>query len=166
MKIHLRSLKEGQNRLHSEEESAAFELPDEVVSTAPVHIEGSVFKQGKQLILKAEILCTLQAECSRCLKSVRHSTRTSIESYYWIGSEQTSEADEDDIQYIPETETEIDLTSMVREAIMLNIPIQSLCSESCKGLCPRCGTDLNAGDCNCLSQPTNSRWSALESLRG
>jgi uncharacterized protein len=60
---------------------------------------------------------------------------------------------------------EIDLDEIIRENIYLSIPVQPLCSEACRGLCPFCGKDLNEGDCTCLQQRADPRFRPLEILR-
>jgi uncharacterized protein len=55
----------------------------------------------------------------------------------------------------------VDLDELVREQILLGLPSRRLCREECKGLCPKCGADLNAGDCSCEQGEADPRWSAL-----
>ena len=166
MKIDLINLKEGKNRIHLEEDVVSLELPDEIVSKTAVRIDGSLLKQDSHLILKTEVLFVLETECSRCLEPFQHPLHIPIEGYYQIGGEKTVQAADGDIISIPDADQWIDLTRTVREAIMLEIPIKPLCHEACKGLCPRCGTNLNSGTCKCMTSYRDSRWAALESLRG
>src|SRR6266511_6496715 len=60
--------------------------------------------------------------------------------------------------------TEIDVTPAVREELMLAAPRYVLCRDDCKGLCPRCGKDLNAGSCEC-APATEARWQPLKALK-
>jgi len=53
----------------------------------------------------------------------------------------------------------------VREQILLALPSRRLCREECKGLCPTCGADLNAGRCDCEQREVDPRWSALAELK-
>jgi uncharacterized protein len=48
--------------------------------------------------------------------------------------------------------------------VFLSLPARSLCGEDCKGLCPRCGKNLNSESCNCDAAPADPRWSALSDL--
>jgi uncharacterized protein len=59
---------------------------------------------------------------------------------------------------------EVDVTEDLREAIILNLPRFPLCDESCKGLCPQCGKDLNEGPCGCSEGEKGGAWDALNSL--
>ncbi len=61
---------------------------------------------------------------------------------------------------------QIDLLPMVREGLLLAVPVGPLCREDCPGICVRCGTDLIEGECGCDPAPPDPRWSALEEMRG
>jgi len=65
---------------------------------------------------------------------------------------------------LPERDREVDLMPGLREHVILAVPEFPLCSELCRGLCPRCGADLNQGPCGCEAPP-DSRWAGLERLR-
>ncbi|PYS67386.1 MAG: hypothetical protein DMF69_23170, partial [Acidobacteria bacterium] len=51
-----------------------------------------------------------------------------------------------------------------KEQILLAVPSRSLCTENCKGFCPTCGADKNAGDCGCDEKDIDPRWAALKNL--
>jgi uncharacterized protein len=57
------------------------------------------------------------------------------------------------------------LEDVLREQVLLSLPARSLCRQDCKGLCPRCGRNLNTESCNCGDSPADPRWSALSDLR-
>ena len=59
---------------------------------------------------------------------------------------------------------EIDLEPLVREAVLLELPLSPLCADDCKGLCPECGADLNAEGCDCEVDERDPRWAALDQL--
>jgi uncharacterized protein len=58
----------------------------------------------------------------------------------------------------------VDLSGLVREAVVLSLPAQVVCSPECKGLCPQCGRDLNKSLCACTTVETDERWSKLKDL--
>ena len=60
---------------------------------------------------------------------------------------------------------EIDLTPLVHEQIILALPTRPLCGEACRGLCPRCGANLNSGSCGCPAAPADPRFAVLHALR-
>jgi uncharacterized protein len=60
---------------------------------------------------------------------------------------------------------EIDLEPMLRDALVLALPLNPVCKEACRGLCARCGRDLNQGDCDCEEPEIDPRWAELSALR-
>jgi uncharacterized protein len=71
-----------------------------------------------------------------------------------------------DIYTLPPNAENIDLRPAVRDQWLLSVPRFALCREECKGLCARCGADLNEGPCNCPPEPeTDNRWDALRAAR-
>ena len=60
----------------------------------------------------------------------------------------------------------LDLRPAVREEWLLAAPAFVLCREDCKGLCPRCGADLNEGPCSCTKTEIDPRWASLAALKG
>lgn len=59
----------------------------------------------------------------------------------------------------------IDMEPLVREALLLDLPLAPVCSPECRGLCPSCGADLNLGPCGCPPPVTDPRWAALDALQ-
>jgi uncharacterized protein len=58
----------------------------------------------------------------------------------------------------------IDVDEIVKEQVLLSVPIRSLCKSDCKGFCPTCGADRNAGECGCQPGEVDPRWAALKGL--
>lgn len=99
--------------------------------------------------------------CSRCLVD----TTVSVEddAHVIFAAAGGEEADDPDVYTFGDRDKELDLRPAVRELWLLNAPGYALCREDCKGLCPSCGADLNAGPCQC--PPTrDARWDALRKL--
>ena len=71
--------------------------------------------------------------------------------------------DETEIGYYEESG--LSLEDVVREQVLLSLPSRTLCKEDCKGLCPRCGQNLNLATCNC-NATSDPRWNALANLAG
>jgi len=59
----------------------------------------------------------------------------------------------------------VELEDVLREYVLLALPMQRLCREDCKGLCPVCGQSRNENDCQCSPQAVDDRWSVLKSLK-
>ena len=69
-----------------------------------------------------------------------------------------------DEELYPIGDDHIDLGPLVRDAVVLELPMAPLCREDCAGLCPRCGANRNEGDCGCVA-PRDPRWANLDVLR-
>jgi uncharacterized protein len=110
-----------------------------------------------------------EANCARCLEPVPLHLGKSFDLIYRpLGSDRRA----DEVS-ISEAETEIgyyqgegmELSDSLREQVLLAVPIRFVCSEECKGICPRCGKSLNEGGCGCVEKIADSRWDALKELK-
>ena len=80
-------------------------------------------------------------------------------------SDKDPENDLDDIDFAFYKDEEIDFADLTRELLVLSIPIRELCSEECKGLCPRCGINLNRETCACKSKLDDPQFAVLKKLK-
>lgn len=119
-------------------------------------------KTSTQIFLKTEINTSGNFECDRCLSLFKHHIHTSYNITYMYKYEGIPE--EGEIQIIDNEENYIDISEDVRQFILLAIPIKLLCKEDCKGLCPRCGKNLNNGSCECEKDTIDPRWEVLKNL--
>jgi uncharacterized protein len=95
--------------------------------------------------------------CRRCLGTADGDLEVSVLELY-----QAAATTEEAYRYVGDL---VDLGPMVRESLMLDLPLAPLCRDDCPGLCPVCGADLRAGDCGCDRVPLDPRWGALADLR-
>ena len=124
------------------EYSPEYELADipNVKMLNPVSVIGTVTLTGQHsAYVEGEITFTLEGECTRCL------TQTS-KKYSAFFAEQIEQGSEDGYPLIND---KIDLSKIVEDAILINMPVNLLCKEDCKGICFNCGVNLNDGDCKC-----------------
>ena len=143
----------------------AYELtPDELDITdtdlkvmAPIHLEGVVENAGDVILFKADVKTEIERTCGRCLKVFTEPLAAQVvEKFYPAGAENI----ENDA-FIYESDL-LDITEPVRESLLLAVPLQSLCREDCRGLCPVCGADRNEGDCGCDATTVDPRLAALK----
>ena len=111
--------------------------------------------------VSADITAPWKGECRRCLVPVTGQLHAHVRELYRPHS-RDPEPDEDTYPLAGEM---LDLQPLVRDALLLELPLAPLCSEECRGLCPTCGADLNAGDCQCTAAPSDPRWSVLDVLK-
>ncbi|MCL2851543.1 MAG: DUF177 domain-containing protein [Defluviitaleaceae bacterium] len=125
-------------------------LPESYGATSPCpsRIHGRVTKVDTgAVVCEGELTAKLRFECGRCLDAVEHELSMGFQ-------EKIELAAHDDV---------IDISSLVDENIILNIPQKVLCGEECKGLCPVCGASLNLRDCGC-ERGGDSKFAALKNL--
>ena len=99
-----------------------------------------------------------EGPCRRCLGPVRGERHVAVQELF--------EANPRDGESYPLGHHTVDLEPLAREALTLDLPLAPLCAEDCRGLCPTCGADLNQGDCGCPPAAVDTRWGALDALRG
>jgi uncharacterized protein len=116
--------------------------------------EGSVHVQGR---LEAR----LGVECARCLEKFSFPVGQELDLFYLPRREQRSGAEEEDEVELKDRDMvvafyrgdRLDLGEAVREQLFLALPMKRLCRPDCRGLCPSCGTNRNAGECGCAPEP-------------
>jgi len=153
-------------------EGLEFDFKDEIVSDtilSPVNAHLRIEKFDTEVLVKGELSTEVYLQCSRCLKDFQQTLTVPVEAVYHPAEELKSE----DNYAIPNEELdmdfysgeELDLFTIMKEQIELNLPMKPLCDDSCKGLCPLCGTDLNTGSCKCSVSDTDPRFAALKLLK-
>ena len=123
-------------------------------------------KFDSQIILDAKTDIGANLICDRCTKEF-HSVITSNYRMIYLFTQKVehSENDKMDVVYLhPETD-KIDLIEDIRDYVLLAVPMKKLCSEDCKGLCPKCGLNLNDGPCQCKEENIDPRWEPLLKLK-
>jgi len=138
-------------------------LEGDVLPAEPVQATGRLSKAGTgRYYWSGHIDGTLHGECRRCLIDV--SAHVAEDVHVLFAGSGDEIADDPDAYALPSHAAVLDLRPAVREQWLLGVPSFLLCREDCKGMCPRCGADRNAGLCKCPSE-TDSRWDALRAGR-
>jgi uncharacterized protein len=120
--------------------------------------------------LRGNFAGNFQVPCARCVEPVEIPLSAEFDLIF-RPAEADSEAPERSIT-APETEigyyqgSGLLLEDVLREQVLLSLPVRTLCKSDCKGLCPRCGENRNSQMCNCEVGPSDPRWEALAGLRG
>jgi uncharacterized protein len=128
------------------------------VREGPVAIADQVAPDDPLVAATALTLRTVvRAECRRCLAPVDVPIAESLGLVFV--EEEEAEGDED-CYLVPRRASFLDLSEAVREELLLAAPQFVECREDCRGLCRRCGADLNAGPCGCAPE-VDPRWEAL-----
>ena len=122
--------------------------------TEPFIVEGTLENLGGSFRVVGEIRARRAFVCDRCLAQAE-----AAECYRFEEDFRRGEATDDEDTFGDEG---IDLVPLVRDTIVAALPIRNLCRPDCKGLCPKCGADLNQGDCGCDREVVDPRLEALK----
>lgn len=139
---------------------APMQVLDDPVSFEDVRVEGVCVGAGESASVEGKISASVHTRCARCLCPVEEPIEAAVHEIF------TKEPDPQDPDQRPLDGHEIDLSDIVRDALLLELPLRFLCSADCKGLCPVCGVNMNNERCTCqeegLTRP--NPFSALSEL--
>lgn len=123
----------------------------------------------RDIRLRGRLSAGLELQCARCLEPVRQDVRRDFELLYRpLGAD----AGRDELS-VTDAEAEIGyyqgqgilLEDVLREQVLLALPLKITCREDCRGLCPQCGQNLNQKQCSCTAPVEDPRWEALKDIR-
>ena len=146
-----------------DEEEPEFE-PLGLTLDAPVRGSLDFFNTGKVIVVRGGLDTVVRLECSRCLTQFARPQHVDVEEelpvvslgpYPLSEEEQREEEELEEELAVPEElfhENVLDLTELIRQNLLVALPLAPVCREDCRGLCPHCGKDLNSGACSCVSE--------------
>lgn len=124
----------------------------------PVRVSGRIENRAGVVLLKASIQTVRHVQCDRCLLPVALPMLVPFENIL-VTQSQGDDSDE----LLVCAEQTLDLDALVKTNLILVLPMKELCRPDCKGLCPRCGKDLNEGPCGCRPEG-HPAFQALKNL--
>jgi uncharacterized protein len=122
-----------------------------------------------EIRVKGWLAVDIEGSCDRCLDIARLAVKRDFDLCYFpseqfaAGGEDALDEEASDIAYYDGDR--LDLNEILREVVLLAVPMQIICSEDCKGICPNCGQNRNIQDCRCEAPVVDDRWSKLKALR-
>ena len=121
-----------------------------------------------EIRVKGHLKVRVTADCDRCLEPAEHAVDSDFELFFrpvegGFGGEQALDEGETEVGFYEGDGLE--LNDVLREFVLLSLPMQRVCRESCKGICPSCGRNRNQGECGCQTEQADDRWSALRELK-
>jgi uncharacterized protein len=150
MKVNVKRIPAGGEHLQGEIPATIIDWVDEDVAfLAQITYDLQAQIQNNALLVTGHLATPVRLRCSRCLNHFLQLLRVQAFVFH------RELAGEDFV----------DLTENIREDILLELPQRALCRPDCPGLCPRCGTDLSAGACQCAPLRVDLRWHALDQLK-
>jgi len=116
----------------------------------PFHLDADIFNTKDSFLIRGSMKGEFILECSRCLE--KYNSELSLEIEEEVLKEEMEDADE------------LHIADIIRDNILLSLPIKTLCSPDCKGLCPHCGQNLNRGECDCEVEQVDPRLAKLKNF--
>ncbi len=167
--------------LHFEETipAGAIDYAPDTRQTGPMPVNGQadllLEHRGPQdtvqdIRIRAHYAAEFEVLCARCVEPVLSSVEGDFDLIFRPeeadaeAGERAITADETEIGYYDKGG--LSLEDVVREQVLLSLPGRTLCKPDCKGLCPRCGQNLNVATCQCAETEVDPRWNALAGLAG
>ena len=170
MRIELDKLEEQGGKFAQVYEANELPLEDTEVRLAEqAEVRGRIRRAGKEVELQGKLHTKIEAACDRCLRPVELLIDTEFNERFvrvvsWAAEEQ-HELQAEDLNIAVFDGEGIELDELVREELLLALPVNVLCREDCQGLCPVCGIDRNLSNCQCESDTVDSRWQKLKELQ-
>jgi uncharacterized protein len=139
------------------------------IGAVQVSGEAVLENQLRDIRVSGYLRVLLEFDCDRCLEAARLPLEGSFNLLYepveddWLEQETALSPSDAEIGYYEGDG--IDLADVIREQILLWLPMRRICSGECRGICPSCGQNRNFAECHCHSELDDPRWAALRALR-
>lgn len=134
-----------------------------------IAIHATVTKASAATSVNGQIKGLIELDCDRCLEPVTTPIEIPVDLEFvpvdQFSADSERELTAEDLNVDVFDGESLDLKGIAREQILLEIPQQFFCREDCKGLCAKCGGNLNLIDCNCNETEIDPRWAALQNLK-
>lgn len=146
-------------------------LDPKVRQKGPLHATGKAelaSEMLEEIRIRGHVRVEMEADCDRCLEPAACTVDEDFLLLYRPVAEDTAEEAELDPKEADIGFYEgdgVELNEVLREYVLLALPMQRLCSEACQGICPVCGQNRNQQACQCQGQPMDDRWAALKQMK-
>jgi uncharacterized protein len=178
MRIHLDQIKDTGLSLVYTEATENFPVLSEMEQNreceflAPIETRLEVNRIGDIVNVDGELNSRIRIACDRCLVEFESALESVFSLTYSQDFDDPTDEREDEVELsseemglMPIRGEEIDFRDGVQEQVVLALPLRALCSDSCKGLCPQCGIDLNKAECTCSQVVPAGKFAALRKLK-
>lgn len=143
---------EGAVEEHDFEKTLEFD-PQEIIIKAPVSGHMLLAKPKREItVVLSDVETVVERTCEKCLSTFDYDLTIPAAERSFFAERPTDDPDFSDNFLINKKDLTIDIYDMVRQEIILHFPLISVCSKSCKGLCPRCGVNKNEKKCTCKEE--------------
>lgn len=119
-------------------------------------------EENKHVLIEAEVDVTIEIPCDRCLTPVDTDFHIEVSRKFPIGDSAVPEEEEGGNDYVDGFDLDVD--KLIYGEIMVNWPMKVLCKEDCKGICRKCGANLNLQTCDCQKTELDPRMAAIQDI--
>jgi uncharacterized protein len=146
---------------------------DQLRQVGNLHAEGEAELLNNtlgEIRVRGRVNVELELRCDRCLEPLQYPINEPFDLFYRPAQDaqlpHDAAIDEGESQIGFYEGGGIELSEILREHVLLLLPMHAVCQEECAGICPKCGQNLNTTDCSCTEEIVDDRWEALRALRG
>jgi len=145
------------------------DLGEDVSQIEPLDTEGTAELIGQDIRLQGHLRTTVELWCARCLEPIRQLVNKDFDLYYrpvkTIAREEEVQIDGAELEVGFYQGNGLLLEDSLREQILLDLPMKSLCQPDCRGICPQCGQNRNLVNCGCPARTGDDRWAPLAGFK-
>lgn len=160
---------------HGEHLEAPFPAPlladaldgtDADLAASQVSARLDISRAGDTISIHGRLEGDVRLPCTRCLGEAHAKVAVPLRAIVGPESMGAEETLDDEIEYFNHDGEVLDLEPVLRETLILSLPMATLCQPECKGLCPVCGQSRNDKECGCDTHVVDPRLAALKDLKG
>jgi uncharacterized protein len=169
--ISLQQLEQHPVRFQVDIPAGEIDYDSKVSQSSALHAEGIAQLLNHSLgeiRVQGSLNVTVEGICDRCLETMAFPLENQFDLVYMPAGESAggeNEIDEAGIEVGYYEGNGLAMNDVLREVVLLALPMQMICREACKGICPVCGQDRNRHECGCQREAIDDRWSQLKNLR-
>ncbi|MBN1460665.1 MAG: DUF177 domain-containing protein [Armatimonadetes bacterium] len=139
---------------------------DDFACVGPVTGQLEVENTGSLLLVRGRLQTVVRLTCVRCLGTFERPLDIQFEEEFATGETEPDivTMDRDEPEASAMKSFVLDVAELTRQQLAVNVPMAFVCRENCRGICPKCGQDLNEGTCDCPPEAVDGPWSKLSAL--
>lgn len=165
MKINIAELRKGVGEFRELHEEFFLDMEPAGKEPQKVCFDGTISNVGKTFLLRGTARAAFALFCVRCLKAFSIEERVLVEEEFTEKPQEVSSEMQWNISEVNRFSGQVvDISESLRDALLVHVPMQPLCSENCLGLCEQCGKNLNEGACACAHENADPRFEKLKTL--
>ena len=137
----------------------------------PLDWSATAERAGAEIRINGTLSTSIECPCSRCLEPARTDIKKQFDLFFrerdeeMFDEDEEVELDEEDTRTAFFTGTKLAIADILREQVLLALPMKVLCRVDCKGLCPVCGINLNTGACSCPKEDFSPHMDVLAEIK-